>query len=39
MAKRLEIVAIEGLPEIQPGDDLAGLIHTACQAEYPLCQR
>jgi coenzyme F420-0:L-glutamate ligase/coenzyme F420-1:gamma-L-glutamate ligase len=36
MAKRLEIVAIEGLPEIQPGDDLAGLIHDACQAEFPL---
>jgi coenzyme F420-0:L-glutamate ligase/coenzyme F420-1:gamma-L-glutamate ligase len=38
MAKRLEIVAIEGLPEIQPGDDLAGLIHAACQAEYPLAR-
>ncbi|NNE95838.1 MAG: coenzyme F420-0:L-glutamate ligase [Acidimicrobiales bacterium] len=36
MAKRLEIVAIERLPEIQPGDDLAGLIHAACEAEYPL---
>jgi coenzyme F420-0:L-glutamate ligase/coenzyme F420-1:gamma-L-glutamate ligase len=36
MAKRLEIVAIEGLPEIKPGDDLAGLIHDACQAECPL---
>ncbi len=36
MAKRLEIVAIEGLPEIRPGDDLAGLIHRSCEAEYPL---
>ena len=36
MAKRLEIVAIEGLPEIAPGDDLAGLIHAACETEYPL---
>ncbi|MFW2383531.1 MAG: coenzyme F420-0:L-glutamate ligase [Acidimicrobiales bacterium] len=36
MAKRMEIVAIDGLPEIQPGDDLAGLIYAACETEYPL---
>lgn len=36
MAKRMEIVAIEGLPEVQAGDDLAGQIITACAAEFPL---
>ncbi len=36
--KRLEIAAIEGIPEIVPGDDLAGLIFDACEAEYPLQQ-
>lgn len=38
MVKRLEIAAIEGIPEIVPGDDLAGLIFDACEAEYPLQQ-
>lgn len=31
MSPRLEIIPIPGLPEIVPGDDLAGLIITACQ--------
>ena len=38
MVKRLEIAAIEGLPEITPGDDLAGMIFDACAEEYPLQQ-
>jgi len=38
MAKRMEIVAIDGLPEILPGDDLAGLIYAACEAEFPLAR-
>lgn len=32
MSPRLEIIPIPGLPEIVPGDDLAGLIIEACQA-------
>ncbi len=36
MVRTLEIAAIEGVPEIRPGDDLAGMIHDACAAEYPL---
>ncbi|NNF53301.1 MAG: coenzyme F420-0:L-glutamate ligase [Acidimicrobiales bacterium] len=36
MAKRMEIVAIEGIPEVKAGDDLAGLIIDACTAEFPL---
>jgi coenzyme F420-0:L-glutamate ligase/coenzyme F420-1:gamma-L-glutamate ligase len=32
----LEVVAIEGLPEVRPGDDLAGLILDACADDYPL---
>ncbi len=36
MSRRIEVVAVEGLPEVQPGDDLAGLILDATAAEYPL---
>ncbi len=32
----MEIVAIEGLPEVRAGDDLAGQIIEACNAEFPL---
>ena len=32
MSSRLEIIPIPGLPEIVPGDDLAGLIMDACQS-------
>ena len=32
----MEIAAIEGLPEIRAGDDLAGMIHDVCAEEYPL---
>ncbi len=28
--RRLEIIPIDGLPEIRPGDDLAGMIMSAC---------
>ncbi len=34
--RRLEVVPIEGLPEVRAGDDLAGLILEACGAVYPL---
>ncbi len=30
MLRRLEILPVPGLPEVQPGDDLAGQIITAC---------
>lgn len=36
MLPRLEIIPIPGLPEIRPGDDLAGLIIDACQTELGL---
>lgn len=36
MSRRIEVVAIHGLPEVRPGDDLAGLILDATAAEYPL---
>ncbi len=36
MADRLEIIPIPGLPEIVPGDDLAGQIISACEAAEPL---
>lgn len=36
MVRRLEVVPIEGLPEVQAGDDLAGLILEACGSVYPL---
>lgn len=34
--RRLEIIPIVGLPEIRPGDDLAGHIIGACEAELGL---
>jgi len=34
--RRLEIIPIPGMPEIRPGDDLAGLIMDACQTELGL---
>lgn len=36
MDTRLEIMAIGGLPEVRAGDDLAGQIMDACQAQEPL---
>lgn len=36
MGNRLEIMAIGGMGEIRAGDDLAGQIIDACQAEEPL---
>ncbi len=36
MRRRLEIVPVPGLPEIAAGDDLAGLIIDACEANEPL---
>lgn len=36
MRNRLEIFAVGGMGEVRPGDDLAGLIIDACQAEDPL---
>ncbi len=38
MADRLEIIPIPGLPEIVPGDDLAGQIIAACSNSEPLQQ-
>ncbi len=34
--RRLEIIPIPGMPEVRPGDDLAGQIIDACQAELGL---
>lgn len=36
MGNRLEIMAIGGMGEVRAGDDLAGQIIDACQAENPL---
>lgn len=36
MSRRIEVVAVDGLPEVRPGDDLAGFILDATTAEYPL---
>ena len=36
MADRLEIIPIPGLPEVVPGDDLAGQILDACTLVVPL---
>ena len=36
MLPRLEIIPIPGMPEIQPGDDLAGMIMDACEVELGL---
>ena len=33
MSKRVELLALETLPRIMPGDDLAGLILAACDRE------
>lgn len=33
---RLELIGLEGIPEIHPGDDLAGLIATAATRQSPL---
>ncbi len=33
MLRRLQIIPIPGMPEVRPGDDLAGQIMDACQAE------
>ena len=36
MLRTLTIIPVPGLPEVQPGDDLAGLIIEACQASSGL---
>lgn len=36
MTAELRVVPVPGLPEVRPGDDLAGMVAAACEAAIGL---